>query len=196
MKDLDSIPGHPHGLRVSLLAATREEIKNGGAGMEIRWGVAESPFGKIFLAESQRGITHLSFFDRVEAESLEVLRGDWPAASLGRDDRLVRKIAGEIFTGKCHDFQLHAKGTPFQLKVWQGLLNIPEAGLSTYGKLAEGIGMAGASRAVGNAVGANRISYLIPCHRVIRASGELGGYRWGTERKRAMLSWEKSLTRP
>jgi AraC family transcriptional regulator of adaptative response/methylated-DNA-[protein]-cysteine methyltransferase len=194
MKNPGVIIGHPHRLCVALLAATLREARSGGAGLEIRWGVSESPFGKMFLAQSPRGITHLSFFDGDEAESLDVLRGDLPAASKVRDDRMVREIAGEIFTQQSRGCRLHVKGTPFQLKVWGALMNIPEGVLSTYGKLAAEIRMEGAARAVANAVGANRISYLIPCHRVIRASGELGGYRWGQDRKRAMLAWEKSLT--
>ncbi len=157
--------------------------------MEIRWGVSDSPFGKMFLARSPRGITHLSFFDGEETESLDVLRKDWTNASLMRDDKLAATVACEIFkTGG--EFRAHVKGTPFQQKVWKALLGISDGRLSTYARLAAGIGMEGASRAVGNAVGANRISYLIPCHRVVRTGGGLGGYRWGAERKRAMLAAE------
>jgi AraC family transcriptional regulator of adaptative response/methylated-DNA-[protein]-cysteine methyltransferase len=194
MADTDRIAGAPN---VSLHAATSEETASGGAGMRIRWGVSESPFGKMFLAESPHGITHLSFFDGDETESLDVLQVDWANATLIRDDELTGKIAAKIFSGITRqNFRLHVKGTPFQLKVWNALLEIPESRLSTYGELAARIGMEGASRAVGNAVGANRISYLIPCHRVVRSNGGLGGYRWGAERKRAMLAGEKSLTQP
>ena len=190
MTKTDKIAGNP---KVSLHAATREEIAGGGAGMKIIWGVSDSPFGKMFLAESPRGITHLSFFDGDETESLEVLHRDWANATLIRDDGLAGKIAAEIFSGEIRTkVRLHVKGTAFQLKVWKSLLEIPGSGLSSYGELAAKIGMAGASRAVGTAVGANRISYLIPCHRVIRSNGELGGYRWGVERKRAMLSSERA----
>lgn len=158
--------------------------------MEIRWGVSESPFGKMFLAESAHGITHLSFFEGDEAEALDVLRGDWPEAELVRDEEFAVKMEERIFSRKTADFRLHVKGTPFQEKVWQALKAIPRGKVSTYGKIAAGLGMPGAARAVGSAVGANRISYLIPCHRVIRTDGGLGGYRWGTERKRAMLAAE------
>lgn len=198
MKNFEPLTGQS----VSLEVATAEEIRSGGAGMEIRWGTAGSPFGSIFLARSPRGITHLSFFDDNETESLGVLKTDWPKASLIRDDELAGKMAKEIFSKKPtatqSPFALHVKGTVFQLKVWRGLLQTTEGGLSNYGELAAEIDMPKGSRAVGNAVGKNRISYLIPCHRVIRASGELGGYRWGSERKRAMLSWERveSLTQP
>lgn len=163
--------------------------------MEIRWGVSESPFGKMFLAESARGITHLSFFEGDEKESLDILRADLPKAELVRDDGFVGKMAKRIFSGKAAgDLPLYLKGTPFQMKVWQALRDIPPGQVSTYGKIAAGLGMPGASRAAGSAVGANRISYLIPCHRVIRTDGGLGGYRWGTDRKRAMLAAE--ITRP
>jgi AraC family transcriptional regulator, regulatory protein of adaptative response / methylated-DNA-[protein]-cysteine methyltransferase len=157
---------------------------------EICWGISESPFGKMFLAESSRGITHLSFFDDNEVESLEMLSVDFPKADLMRDDGFAGKMAKRIFSGKTADLRLHVKGTPFQEKVWQALLDIQPGEVSTYGKIAAGLGMPGASRAVGSAVGANRISWLIPCHRVIRSDGGLGGYRWGTDRKRAMLAWE------
>lgn len=174
--------------RITLIEASDSEIRD--AKMEIRWGISNSPFGKMFLAHSPRGITHLSFFDDDEADSMAALRKDWPKAKLIRDD----SGAGDLISGKKH--RLHLVGTPFQIKVWQALLEIPRGGLSTYGSLAEKIGMPGASRAVGSAVGANRVSLLIPCHRVIRANGGLGGFRWGAERKKAMLAGEGSLTLP
>ncbi len=162
--------------------------------LEIRWGVSESPFGKMFVAESAYGITHLSFFDGDEKESLNVLRGDLPKSDLVRDDGFVGKMAKRIFSGKSFDeFRLHMKGTPFQERVWQALRKIPPGEVSTYGKIAAKLGMPGASRAVGSAVGANRISLLIPCHRVIRTDGGLGGYRWGMGRKRALLAAEITL---
>jgi AraC family transcriptional regulator of adaptative response/methylated-DNA-[protein]-cysteine methyltransferase len=161
--------------------------------LEIRWDVSESPFGKMFLAESAHGITHLSFFDGDEKDSLDVLRGDFPKSGLGRDDGFAGEIAKRIFSLKAPGvFRLHMKGTPFQERVWQALQEIPRGEVSTYGKIAAKLGMPGASRAVGSAVGANRISVLIPCHRVIRTDGGLGGYRWGTGRKRAMLEREQT----
>ncbi len=163
--------------RVTLIEATTFETSN--TEMKIRWGVSPSPFGKMFLARSPRGITHLSFFNGDVTESRDVVRKDWPKAELVRDDSLT-----------IENQTLHVKGTPFQIRVWQALLEIPEGSLSTYGKIAAALGMPGASRAVGSAVGANRISLLIPCHRVIRSDGGLGGYRWGTERKRVMLASE------
>lgn len=162
---------------VTLIEATPLETCD--SEMKIRWGVSHGSFGNMFLAMSPRGITHLSFFDGDFSESLDVLRKDWPKAELIRDDSLTMD-----------NHQLHVKGTAFQMRVWRALLEIPEGSLSTYGDIAAALGMPGASRAVGGAVGANRISLLIPCHRVIRSDGALGGYRWGAERKRLMLARE------
>lgn len=155
----------------------------------IRWGFAESPFGKAFLAAGAEGITHLSFPDGDEDGALEILRGDFPETETVRDDKFAEQMARRIFSGKS-DLPLDAKGTLFQRKVWQALREIPAGGTTTYGALAGKIGMPGAARAVGGAVGANRIAFLIPCHRVIRTDGRLGGFRWGTERKQAMLAAE------
>ena len=171
--------GNPVGMasRITLAEASAEESRD--KTLEIRWGVSRGAFGNMFLAKSPRGITHLSFFDDDVAESFEALRSDWPKAQLVRDDSVG-----------IDTHRLHVKGTPFQIRVWRALLGIPEGSISNYGKIAAALGMPGASRAVGSAVGANRISLLIPCHRVIRADGGLGGYRWGTERKRKMLAAE------
>lgn len=150
---------------------------------EICWGISDSPFGNMFLAASCQGITHLSFFDRAEAEALAVLKRDWPAAVLRRDDGLAQQR---------HSGALLVKGTAFQKLIWQALLQIPCGETISYGKLAEKLDMKGAAQALGQAVGANRIAYLIPCHRVVRSDGALGGYRWGIDRKQQMLDWEKS----
>jgi len=181
--------------RISIQIATPSEIKSGGNGMEIRWGVAQSRFGKCFLAQTPRGISHLSFFDNDEIESLEVVNSDWPRSVLKRDDTLAASTSRHIFhegNSASSPLHLHLKGTEFQLKVWKALLEIPDGELSTYGRLSKRIGMDGSARAVGNAVGKNRISYIIPCHRVIREDGTLGGYRWGTRRKQDMLAWEQA----
>jgi len=176
----------------SISIATPAQIRTGGKGMEIRWGITDSPFGKCFLAETSLRISHLSFLDNDETESLETLTKDWPDADLQRDDELASSTSQRIFTEDRPPISLHIRGTEFQLKVWRALLEIADGELSTYGRLAKRIGMDGAARAVGNAVGRNRISYIIPCHRVIRENGVLGGYRWGTTRKKAMLAHEKA----
>lgn len=180
--------------RLPFSIATDAEIKSGGQGMEISWGLTESPFGKCFIAQNPHGISHLSFFDEDEKESLEVVRKDWLKAELRRDDKLAIATARSLFALESPTFHLHLKGTDFQLKVWNALLGIPKGELSTYGRLANQIGMQSAARAIGNAVGRNRISYLIPCHRVVRECGAIGGYHWGVVRKRAMLAAELAVT--
>lgn len=173
-----------HSEGAGIIKASANEIRD--KKLEIRWGISAGAFGNMFVARSPRGITHLSFFDEDEAESMAALRKDWPMARLLRDDSVARDPVSE-------SEMLHVTGTEFQIRVWKALLGIPRGGLSTYGSLAEKLGMPGAARAVGNAVGANRISLLIPCHRVIRENGGIGGYRWGVERKRAILAAESLL---
>lgn len=185
-------PGRLHDLIVSCEAASPGELKSGGAGLLIAWGVTPTPFGPALLAQSTRGLMKLAFFDGGEAAALAELEADWPAAELRRDDAVAAGLAARIFASyrRPEPLQLFLKGTPFQLKVWEALLRVPEGRLVTYGTLATSIGQPSASRAVGSAVGANPIALLIPCHRVIRASGVLGGYRWGEERKRLLVAAE------
>lgn len=189
-------PGRLHDLLVSCEAASPGEIRSGGAGLRIRWGRAATPFGPAFLGLSGRGLTKLSFLDEADPgagqAALAELRRDWPAASLERDDAGAAALAERIFAAyrEPEPLPLFIKGTQFQLKVWEALLKIPEGRLVTYGRLARDIGQPGASRAVGSAVGANPVALLIPCHRVIRSSGVLGGYRWGETRKRLLVTAE------
>jgi AraC family transcriptional regulator of adaptative response/methylated-DNA-[protein]-cysteine methyltransferase len=186
-------PGRLHDLCVSLEAATPGEIKARGAGMKIRAGVASSPFGHCLIAESPRGICHLSFFDEDEgAQAHEELRREWPLAEVTMDDAHIRSLASQVFTpgAVTRHWKLHVRGTAFQLRVWRALLEVPPGTLVSYGTLAAAVGNPNASRATGTAVGCNAISYLIPCHRVIRETGIPGNYRWGAVRKRVMLAWE------
>lgn len=226
-------PGRLHDLMVAVAAASPGEVKTGGAGLAVDWGVVATPFGPAFLAVSARGLMKLAFVEvpaagaalsadtakhvpsatvtrlpevahgspgavSVRADAAEVaanlaeLRADWPAAALMRDDHAAAALAQRIFGAwqAPGPLSLFVKGTQFQLRVWEALLRIPEGDLATYGGLAAVLGQPGASRAVGSAVGANPVALLIPCHRVIRASGELGGYRWGEERKRLLLAAE------
>jgi AraC family transcriptional regulator of adaptative response/methylated-DNA-[protein]-cysteine methyltransferase len=189
--------GRLHDLCINLEAASPGEIKAGGEGWTIVAGYAESPFGECLIAESPRGICHLSFEDewaRIEC--------DWPNAELVRDDQKADEICESIFlegrslsqpgTTRRSSLRLLVRGTAFQVKVWRALLEIPQGKLASYGRLAELVGNPKASRAVGTAVGNNPIGYLIPCHRVIRETGAMGGYRWGAERKRAIQVWEKA----
>ena len=187
-------PGRLHDLCVSLEAATPGDVKSGGAGWTIRAGFAESPFGKVFIAEGPRGICALVFPDHAREQDafVEVAR-DWPKAAIVRDDDHAARLARRIFVARPKGGTLRAfvRGTPFQVQVWRALLRIPEGALTSYGRLAALAGFPRASRAVGSAVGDNPISYLIPCHRVIRETGVLGNYRWDPVRKKAMLVRER-----
>jgi AraC family transcriptional regulator of adaptative response/methylated-DNA-[protein]-cysteine methyltransferase len=149
-------------------------------------------FGACLLGVSPRGITHLAFAaDRSEKALVRELAREWPEARLVRDERGTAAIAAEIFAPeRKKNLSLFLKGTSFQLKVWEALLRIPPGHRLSYGDIAARVGNPGASRAVGTAVGSNPIGYLIPCHRVIRETGVIGEYRWGTPRKRAILAYE------
>lgn len=158
----------------------------------IEWGISDSPISKILIAKSPKGIVHLSFFETDESESYQQLTHDWPSANFSRNDRLASELARQIFKPDSADKpKLDLNGTEFQNLVWKALLKIPRGKTTTYGQLAESIGKPKAARAVGNAVGKNRIAYLIPCHRVIREDGSLGGFRWGTNCKSKLLAHEK-----
>jgi AraC family transcriptional regulator, regulatory protein of adaptative response / methylated-DNA-[protein]-cysteine methyltransferase len=186
-------PGRLHDLFVSLEAMSPGEYKAGGAGLEIRYGVHETPFGPALIAVTTRGICGLHFLGDGDA-GVALLREDWPRAGLREDIAGTAAIIARIFAplqradGK--PLALLVRGTNFQVKVWQALLGLPAGALTTYGRLARQIGQPSAARAVGSAVGSNPIAWLIPCHRVIRESGELSHYRWGDTRKAVMLGWE------
>jgi AraC family transcriptional regulator of adaptative response/methylated-DNA-[protein]-cysteine methyltransferase len=189
-------PGRLHDLCVTLEAASPGEMKNGGAGMQIDYGFAETPFGEALIAETRRGICHLSFVDgngRNGARNL--LTSEWPNTKLQRTDRRAEELAGNIFAQprqnqSSRPLRAFVRGTPFQVRVWRALLSVPTGSLTTYGRLAQAIGQSKAARAVGSAVGANPISFVIPCHRVIRETGALGNYGGGRVRKRAIVGWE------
>jgi AraC family transcriptional regulator of adaptative response/methylated-DNA-[protein]-cysteine methyltransferase len=192
-------PGRLHDLAVGLEAASPGEMKSGGAGWTLRAGFAESPFGRCLVAGSPRGICHLSFRepgDDDEAGWRELGR-EWPNAGLRRDDAAAADTIdrlwaqpGEGRSGPA--LRAFVRGTAFQLRVWRALLRIPPGRLVTYGRLAAAIGNPAAGRAVGAAVARNPVACLIPCHRVIRETGAIGGYRWGPVRKRALVAWEVS----
>lgn len=187
-------PGRLHDLLVTIEAASPGEYKSGGQGLTITWGIAETPFGWSNLAWNVRGICHLSFQESAKISGVPAeLRDNWPAATFVRDDQKARSQAEKIFNrpGKSGcGLKTFVRGTPFQLKVWRALLRIPEGGLASYGAIAALIGHPKATRAVGTACGANPVAYLIPCHRVIRETGVVRGYRWGTTRKQALLACE------
>ncbi|NCI46429.1 methylated-DNA--[protein]-cysteine S-methyltransferase [Sediminibacterium soli] len=185
--------GRLHDLFIKMEGMTPGEYKNGGASLTIQYSFADSPFGKILVAATSRGICHMSFADQDPQQALDALRADFPnAAYLQVVDR-IQQNALFIFSQdwrRLDTIRLHLKGTDFQIRIWETLLKIPAGGLTTYGNLATLAGNPGASRAVGSAVAANPVAFLIPCHRVIRSTGDTGQYHWGSTRKHAMIGWE------
>ena len=179
--------------------ATRAEITSKGSGIPVEWGIATSSFGNILLARTHKGISHLAFFDTDPAIHREQLLADWAQADFTRSDKAAANLCREMFHPTRTDTApppLHLTGTPFQNKVWRQLLLIPAGNLTHYSEIAVALHIKNSARAVGNAVGRNKISYLVPCHRVIRKSGSPGGYRWGTSRKLALISWERATHGP
>lgn len=190
--------GRIHDLCVTLQAASPGEIKSGGAGWTITAGFSETPFGRGLIAESPRGICHLSFVDTGhEQQAWREMKDEWPNAQWQRNDNAAAKLITSIFNASSRSGQeltlrTVVRGTPFQLSVWRALLRIPEGHVISYKSLAAHAGEPAAIRAVGTAVGRNPIAYLIPCHRVIRETGVLGQYRWGSTRKRVIIAWENA----
>lgn len=181
-----------HDLFIHIEAMTPAEFKNGGLELQIHYSFAESPFGEILVASTAKGICHLAFVERRES-AFAILRDQFPNANFEQVVDLIQQNALYIFTQDWKSLQqikLHLKGTDFQLKVWEALLKVPLGGLSTYGNIAEKIQNPAAARAVGTAIGANPVAFLIPCHRVIQSSGAIGGYMWGPTRKTAIIGWE------
>ncbi len=185
-----SSPGRLHDLCLRLENATPGEIKSGGAGWTLHAGVAMSPFGPCLLATGPRGLCHLQFLEDEHAGWDELTRR-WPAAQITPDPAQAADLARSIFSGPpAKPLRACVAGTPFQIRVWQQLLLLPPGHFTSYARLAADAGFPKAIRATGTAVGANPLAYLIPCHRVLRQTGALGGYRWGTDRKRLILAWE------
>lgn len=183
---------------VQLEAVTPGEFKTRGAGLVIRFAVHETPFGPAFVAMTPRGICHFAFVDGGDIDGqLAALRAQWPLADLLEDGRAAQAVVCAMFGEPGHrehgvPISLHVSGTNFQVSVWKALLNIAPATLASYAQVADAVGRPKAARAVGQAVGANPVALLIPCHRVIRESGELGGYHWGGTRKLAIQAWEQA----
>ena len=183
-------------MNTRLETATSDEIAARGAGMTIRAGISDSPFGRCLIGETQRGICHLSFFDDEGAEpSIAEMQAAWPLAEILWDHDHAGRLASRIFSPESHAgsttiWTIFIRGTDFQIRVWKKLLRIPSGSTISYGELATAAGNPKASRATGSAVGRNDVSFLIPCHRVIRSDGSCGNYRWGIQRKRAILDWE------
>ncbi|MDB5029781.1 methylated-DNA--[protein]-cysteine S-methyltransferase [Mucilaginibacter sp.] len=187
--------GRLHDLFIKVEGMTPGEYKNGGEQLHINYSFAESPFGTMLVASTTKGICYMAFADDDEVEAFAELQKCFPNATYNQFLDTMQQNAIFIFTqdwSKLSDIKLHLKGTPFQLKVWETLLKVPMGGLITYGGLAGNLQNPNASRAVGSAVGDNPVAFLIPCHRVIKSTGETGQYHWGSQRKNAMIGWEAS----
>ncbi len=194
-----SSPGRLHDLFVNLEAMSPGEFKAGGAGLQIRYGIHDTPFGTSLIATTARGICNLYFLETTDEQTAaQKLRLTWKNAEIIRDEQATQSLRDLIFNSETLSEQkpltLLVKGTNFQIQVWRALLKLPFGAIATYQTIAQMVARPTAARAVGNAIGKNPIGYLIPCHRVIRESGELGGYGWGVERKTVMLGWEASRT--
>lgn len=169
--------------------------KAGAADLSIDYGFVSTPLGSCLIGETGGRICYMAFApEGTDSEILTDLSRRWPGAFLSDNPQQVGRRAGQIFAGSGPDggvIQLLVRGTQFQVEVWQALLRIPAGSVQTYAQVAQEVGRPKAMRAVGTAIGANPIAWLIPCHRVIRSDGQLGGYRWGTATKKACLAYEK-----
>ena len=185
-----------HCAHALLVAATPEEIHARGAGLTLHAGCAESPVGPCLIAETARGICHLAFFDAAaKPKALDALRAAWPQAKLVWNDDQAARRAAAIFrptpaAPPSVPWKIYVRATPFQWRIWQALLRVPPGARISYGQLATAAGQPMAARATGSALGHNPVAFLIPCHRVVRASGATGSYHWGSPRKQALLAWE------
>ncbi len=181
-----------HDLFINIEGMTPAEYKNGGKDLIINYSFSESPFGNLIIASTQKGVCYMAFYDNEEL-AFTTLKAKFPNAVFINKSDLFQKNALFIFNNdwsKLPEIKLHLKGTDFQLKVWEALLKIPMGQLSTYGKVATAIQKPTASRAIGTAIGSNPVAFLIPCHRVIQSTGNIGGYMWGNTRKTAIIGWE------
>ncbi len=173
-------------------AMSAQEQAQGAKGLAINYSFGLTPFGKILMASTPKGICHLAF-EEDEKKAIQDLIAHFPKANYSAASDEGHLQAVQFFAlpnGENKPIKLHLKGTEFQLKVWAALLKIPMGGLTSYGNIATQINQAKASRAVGSAIGSNPIACIIPCHRVIQSSGQFGGYMWGALRKSAIIGWE------
>ena len=191
-------PGRLHDLLVTTEALTPGEIRKRGQGVRLEYGFGETPFGQALACWSPRGLSFLGFCQESGArEALAALQGTWTQAEFSEHPQTAQSVLDKVFSNRRNKpLRLWLSGSPFQLKVWEALLAIPEGTHVSYGALARRVGQPAASRAVGSAVGANPLAWIIPCHRVIRQLGDLGGYRWGAVTKQAMIGFEASRRLP
>ncbi len=185
-------PSRLHDLIVNVYAVTPGELRKHGDSLTIRYGFHASPFGECLIAVTNKGICSLEFIDSGDKDrTLAGLRKKWNNAEIIQDQRATETYIRKIFARlRNAQIPLHVKGTNFQIKVWEALLKVPQGSVVSYEELAVSIGRPSAVRAVANAVANNPIAFLIPCHRVIRKTGALGGYHWGSLKKSAILLWE------
>lgn len=181
---------------VQLEAVTPGEYKMGGSGMTIEYALHNTPFGKSFIATTSRGVCSFSFLEDMDiSEHLADLRRKWPHATMRENRQQTLAVIQTMFGGEQkpdRPVSLYVTGSNFQVSVWKALLQIPPATVASYSQIASAIGHPASARAVGQAVGANPVAFLIPCHRVIQQSGKLGGYHWGEIRKHAIHAWESA----
>jgi AraC family transcriptional regulator of adaptative response/methylated-DNA-[protein]-cysteine methyltransferase len=181
--------GRLHDLFLRWEAMSPGAFARAGEGLEIAWGWFDSPFGPALAMGTDRGLCGLAFAAEVgRAAAMADLMARWPQARFLEAPERVAPWVEAAFGGGAA--RLHLIGAPFQIKVWEALLQVPSGHITTYSDLAAAIGRPRAVRAVGTAVGRNPVSFLIPCHRALRKAGGLGGYHWGLGVKRAMLAWE------
>ena len=189
-------PGRLHDLLISTQAMTPGEAKRKGLGVDVSYGYGNTPFGEALLAWTDRGVCFLGFsHEEGKAHTWEHFTQQWPDANLNENSSEAKDKLTQIFNvNEQKQLKVWLRGSPFQLRVWEALLELPTGIHCTYGQLASLSGHAGASRAAGSAIGRNPVSWLIPCHRVINSLGTLGGYRWGTNTKQAMIGYEAAIS--
>jgi AraC family transcriptional regulator, regulatory protein of adaptative response / methylated-DNA-[protein]-cysteine methyltransferase len=190
-----SSPGRLHDLFVNMEAVSPEEFRKHGAGLKIKYGFHPSPFGECLIAITERGISNLAFVPQGGRNKIvRDLKRQWKHAEVLEDPSATGPYANRIFSAEnpAGSLTLYLKGTNFQIKVWQALLHVPRGMVASYKDIARTIDRPDAVRAVANAVARNPVAFLIPCHRVIRKTGAVGEYRWGSARKKVLLAWEAS----
>lgn len=182
-----------HDLFLRWEAMSPGDFARGGAGLVIRWGWFDSPFGAALMMGTDKGLCGIAFSaESGEAEAMRDLTARWPGATYVEDPASLADWTAAAFGQSEAEVPLYLIGAPFQIKVWEALMRIPSGHVTTYSEIAKSIGNPKAVRAVGTAVGRNPVSLLIPCHRALRKSGGLGGYHWGLPVKRAILAWESA----
>ena len=189
-----SSTGRLHDLFVKIEGMTPGEYKNGGESLNINYGHQKTQFGNILVASTLKGICYMGFYNEGSSVFPE-LKTRFPNANFIQQTDKIQENVLQIFNQNWEHLdqvKLHLKGTDFQLKVWEALLKIPTANLTTYGAIAKEIQKPKAARAVGTAIGSNPVAFLIPCHRIIQSTGIFGGYMWGPTRKTAIIGWESS----